>query len=75
MTFSVVDAATDQAQWAMAQYFGELDARFTDGFESGNAFDEAAVALNPPNGAFVVATYAEDVVDNPYAQLWFEKRL
>jgi len=61
VTFSIVDAASGQAHWAMAQYFGELDARFTDGFDPGDAFDEAAVLMNPPNGAFVVATYADEV--------------
>lgn len=54
--FTTVDAASPRAQWAIAQYFAELDARFTDGFDPGHALDEAAIALNPPNGAFVVAT-------------------
>ena len=62
MTFSVVDASSHPAQWAMAQYFQELDTRFTDGFDSGTAFDEAAAGLNPPNGAFVIATYGNDLV-------------
>jgi ribosomal protein S18 acetylase RimI-like enzyme len=62
VTFSVVDAASDRARWAMAQYFEELNARFPDGFDYGTAFDEAAVGLNPPNGAFVVVTDAGDLV-------------
>ena len=77
VTFSVVDAASDAARWAMTQYFEELDARFTDGFDPGTAYDEAAVALNPPNGAFVVAICADDVVgcgaiqflDNDWAEI------
>ncbi|MEO8694020.1 MAG: GNAT family N-acetyltransferase [Acidimicrobiales bacterium] len=60
--FSTVDAGSSHAQWAMAQYFTELDARFTDGFDPGDALAEAAVALNPPNGAFIVATRVDEVV-------------
>jgi ribosomal protein S18 acetylase RimI-like enzyme len=62
VTFSVVDAASHKAQWAMTQYFAELHARFADGFDPEGALDAAATALNPPNGAFVVATHAGDVV-------------
>jgi ribosomal protein S18 acetylase RimI-like enzyme len=62
VTLSVVDAGSDQARWTMTQYFQELDARFADGFDFGNALDEAAVDFNPPNGAFVVATYGDDLV-------------
>ena len=39
----------------MAQYFAELDARFPDGFDPGDAIDEAAVLYNPPTGRFFVA--------------------
>ena len=46
----------------MAQYFQELDTRFTDGFDPGNAIEEAASGYNPPNGAFVVATHESDLV-------------
>jgi ribosomal protein S18 acetylase RimI-like enzyme len=62
VTFSVVDAGSDAARWAMAQYFQELDDRFTDGFDAGAAVDDAAGDYNPPNGAFVVAMYADDLV-------------
>jgi ribosomal protein S18 acetylase RimI-like enzyme len=62
VTFSVVDAASDQARWVMTQYFHELDARFPDGFDSGTAFDQAAARLNPPNGMFVVVTHADELV-------------
>jgi ribosomal protein S18 acetylase RimI-like enzyme len=60
--FSVVDARSDEARWAMTQYFRELEARFTDGFDSSTAFDEAAAGLNPPNGVFVVATQSDELV-------------
>jgi ribosomal protein S18 acetylase RimI-like enzyme len=46
----------------MAQYFHELDKRFSDGFDPGDALDEAATGYNPPNGAFVTATYADELV-------------
>jgi ribosomal protein S18 acetylase RimI-like enzyme len=62
VTFSVVDASSEPAQWAMAQYFRELDLRFTNGFDAGTAFDDAAVGLNPPRGAFVLAKHAGDAV-------------
>ena len=62
VTFSVVDAASDDARSTMAQYFQELDDRFRDGFDPGNALDEAAAGYNPPNGMFVVATHAGDLV-------------
>ena len=62
VTFRVVDAASDQAQWAMTQYFNELEARFPDGFDSSTAFDEAAAGLNPPNGAFVIVTHVDELV-------------
>jgi GNAT superfamily N-acetyltransferase len=52
----VVDAASPEAQWAMAQYFTELDARFPEGFVATGALDEAATAYNPPAGLFVLAT-------------------
>jgi len=60
--FSIVDAASVRAQWAMTQYFSELDARFMDGFDAGDALVEAAVALNPPNGSFLIATRADEVI-------------
>jgi GNAT superfamily N-acetyltransferase len=55
ITFSVVDAASQQARWAMGRYFDELERRFSQGFDSSHAFDEAAVGLNPPRGVFVIA--------------------
>lgn len=44
------------ARWAMVQYFAELDARFATGFDASGALDEAAAALGPPDGAFVLAS-------------------
>ena len=56
MTFIVVDAASERARWAMRQYFDELERRFSGGFDDSNAFQEAEVDFNPPNGLFVVAS-------------------
>ena len=50
-----VPAGSDEARWAMAQYFAELDARFPGGFDPGDALDQAAALYNPPTGAFFVA--------------------
>ena len=53
--FSVIDAASAPARWAMSEYFRELAARFSQGFDVGSALDEAAAAFNPPCGLFVLA--------------------
>lgn len=48
-------ADSDDAQWCLGQYGGELARRFDGGFDTsfGNAFDPADAT--PPNGCFVVA--------------------
>jgi len=51
---AVVDPESLDAQWAMAQYFAELDARFDGGFDPGDALADAR-AYQPPTGAFVLA--------------------
>jgi ribosomal protein S18 acetylase RimI-like enzyme len=61
-TFSVIDAGSSPAQWAMGQYFDELDARFETGFDSTGALESAAVMMNAPNGAFVIAQRSGEVV-------------
>ena len=53
---AAVDGASAEAQWAMTQYFAELDARFPEGFDETGALDDAAIAYNPPLGLFVLAT-------------------
>jgi len=62
IVFSVVDAGSAQARWAMEQYFDELQRRFSGGFETGTAYDEAAVNFNPPKGLFVVASRDGDTI-------------
>lgn len=53
---SVADAGSPSAQWAMTQYFAELDERFPVGFDATGALDGAATAYNPPAGLFLVAS-------------------
>ena len=62
VTFTVVDAGSRAARWAMRQYFDELDRRFDGGFVAGDALDEAAHLYNPPTGAFVVAAVDDRTV-------------
>ena len=53
--FSVVDATSATAQWAMGEYLKELSERFPEGVDSAGAIDEAASTLNPPHGFFAIA--------------------
>ena len=62
IVFTAVDAAGESAQWAMSQYFAELDDRFPHGFDPGDALEEAAVLMNPPNGVFLLAMRGDEVV-------------
>jgi GNAT superfamily N-acetyltransferase/catechol 2,3-dioxygenase-like lactoylglutathione lyase family enzyme len=62
VTFSVVDVASERAQWAMGQYFDELDRRFANGFNSEAAFVDAGVCFRPPTGVFVVALDGDAVI-------------
>ncbi len=55
VTFEVVDPHAATAQWAMTQYFDELDRRFVGGFEPGDASTTGAALMGAPTGAFVVA--------------------
>ena len=59
---TAVDAASVRAQWAMAQYFDELAARFPEGFDATGALDGAAEAYNPPYGMFLLATLDDETV-------------
>ena len=61
-TFEHIDPRAPAAGEALAQYFGELDARFPTGFDVGAAGGEDLAALGPPDGAFVlVATDATTI--------------
>jgi GNAT superfamily N-acetyltransferase len=73
VSFQVVDAASPEAGSALAQYFAELDQRFTDGFDRGAALAEATTAFDPPAGLFVVAWLGEDLVGCGGIQ-WLDER-
>ena len=60
VTLTRADAGSPDARGAMAAYFAELDRRFVDGFDPGDALDEAAVALNPPAGVFLLGRLDDD---------------
>jgi GNAT superfamily N-acetyltransferase len=62
VTFSRVDAGSTEARWALTQYFDELERRFTGGFKTDEALDEATPSFRPPSGLFVIATLGDDVV-------------
>jgi ribosomal protein S18 acetylase RimI-like enzyme len=57
-----VDAGSTEARWALGQYFGELEQRFAEGFNTSDALAVASSSLNPPHGLFVVATLGQHVV-------------
>ena len=59
---AVADASSEQARWAMTQYFDELDARFPTGFDATGALDGAAAAYNPPAGSFLLAALDGETV-------------
>ncbi len=58
----VVDPSSEAAVWAMQQYFDELDERFQQGFDPGDALTSGLQAMAPPTGAFVVATDGDATV-------------
>ena len=53
-TFEVTDPLAADAREAMTRYFDELDRRFADGFDAGDAVEDDAAALTAPAGRFVV---------------------
>lgn len=61
--FEVVDAATSAAQDAVGAYFAEIDARFANGFDPGDALTADVAAYAPAaGGAFVLARSDDQVV-------------
>lgn len=59
--FEPVDPSAPAASGAMAAYFDELDRRFPGGFDPGDALGEGAMAMAPPDGAFLLAVVDGDV--------------
>ncbi len=55
VTFDVVDPRSDDALDAMTTYFGELDTRFSHGFDPADTLMADAPGMRAPAGAFVVA--------------------
>jgi len=63
VAIELVDPCSPAAQFALGEYFRELDERFPSGFDPGDAGATADVAmLSAPEGAFVVARNGELVV-------------
>jgi DNA-binding MarR family transcriptional regulator len=58
----VVDPASDDAAWALQQYFAELDVRFPRGFAVEAGVGDDLDALRAPGGAFLVARSDATVV-------------
>ncbi len=55
LTITVVDPASPDAQWCVGQYFAEIDALFTSGYDQAKAVVVGAGDLTLPHGAFLVA--------------------
>lgn len=55
LTIELEPAASDEAQWCLGEYFGELQRRFETGFDpnAGKRFE--AADMTPPKGWFVLA--------------------
>ena len=62
VVFEAVDPHGDEAQAAMAAYIAELDRRFPQGFDPGDALGAGASPLAPPDGTFLVGRLDEQVV-------------
>lgn len=58
----VVDPASVEAVWAMQQYFDELDERFEQGFDPGDALTSGLESMAPPDGSFVLAIDGTETV-------------
>ncbi len=56
------DPASAEARWCIAQYFAELDTRFTAGFDPAQSISADATELAPPNGVLLVARLREEPV-------------
>lgn len=58
---AVADPRSAEAVAALEAYFAELDRRFANGFEAGDAIPAEADALVAPRGAFVLARCDDEV--------------
>ena len=55
VTLETVDPTAPEAVTAVGHYFAELDRRFENGFDPGDALTTDAAAMSAPRGVFVVA--------------------
>jgi GNAT superfamily N-acetyltransferase len=55
LTVALESATASDARACIAAYFGELAARFEEGFDAGDAGREIGAEFAPPRGAFFVA--------------------
>ena len=62
VTIGVEDPTTLDAQWCIAQYFTELNARFEAGFDPSMSISADAHELTPPAGALLIARLREQPV-------------
>ena len=62
LAFEEVDPRSAEARAAMSAYFDELDVRFPNGFDPGDARTGDADALAAPGGAFLIARRDDRVV-------------
>jgi DNA-binding MarR family transcriptional regulator/GNAT superfamily N-acetyltransferase len=62
ITFDVVDPRSVAARAATAQYFGELNDRFSSGFDPDEASAGDATSLRAPSGTFVVIRSDHSVI-------------
>lgn len=53
--FGIEDPSTEDASWCLAQYFGELNSRFEDGFDPKRGISADPNELVAPNGALMIA--------------------
>jgi DNA-binding MarR family transcriptional regulator/GNAT superfamily N-acetyltransferase len=57
-----VDVASPAAVDAVGRYFAEIDARFPDGFDPGDAATTDVAGMRPPSGLFLVARADDEVI-------------
>jgi len=59
VTIDVEDPGTEDARWCIQQYFGEIAARFENGFDPGRSLPLGTGDMSPPNGVLLLARRGE----------------
>jgi GNAT superfamily N-acetyltransferase len=62
LAFVISDPVSPEAQAAMSSYFAELNERFPNGFDVGDALATDPVAFRAPHGAFVIVRDGAEAV-------------